>query len=146
MDIYTPARRSSIMARIRSTGTGPEETLRLLIKAVFGRRRVDQHPKGLPGTPDFFVPSLRLAIFVDGCFFHGCPVHYKSPKTRTEFWQGKIDRNRSRDRRVTKALRCQSVAVCRIWEHDLRVSRIRAAQQRLELMKRRQLTRISRTP
>jgi DNA mismatch endonuclease, patch repair protein len=70
--------------------------------------------------PDFVFPKLRVALFVDGCFWHGCPKHATWPKTRAAFWRSKIEGNRARDRRVNSALRKRGWTVLRIWEHELR--------------------------
>jgi len=69
--------------------------------------------------PDFAFPKLHLAVFVDGCFWHGCPKHATWPKTNAAFWRKKIARNRARDRRVNYALRKRGWVVVRVWEHAL---------------------------
>lgn len=73
----------------------------------------------LPGRPDFVFRAERVAIFVDGCFWHGCPRHYKAPGTRREFWRQKVETNRARDVRVTRALSRAGWRVLRVWECDL---------------------------
>jgi DNA mismatch endonuclease (patch repair protein) len=73
----------------------------------------------LIGKPDFFFPRQCLAIFVDGCFWHGCSRCGHIPKTRSAFWSAKILRNKQRDARNSRALRSQGVRVVRLWEHDL---------------------------
>lgn len=70
--------------------------------------------------PDFVFRHLRVALFVDGCFWHGCPKHATQPKTNAAFWRDKIAANRARDRRVTRVLRALGWRVLRIWEHELR--------------------------
>lgn len=74
----------------------------------------------LPGTPDFAFPKAKLAIFVDGCFWHGCPRCYTRPATNQEFWDKKVQDNRARDRRVARQLRAKGWRVIRIWSHRLR--------------------------
>lgn len=69
--------------------------------------------------PDFVFPRLRVAVFVDGCFWHGCPKHVTWPKTRAAFWRQKIEGNRARDRQVNCHLRVRGWTVIRIWEHEL---------------------------
>jgi DNA mismatch endonuclease (patch repair protein) len=69
--------------------------------------------------PDFVFPKLRLAVFVDGCFWHGCPVHATRPKGNAQFWKKKLERNVARDREVNAALRRAGWRVLRIWEHEL---------------------------
>ena len=73
----------------------------------------------LPGKPDFVFPKLKLAAFVDGCFWHGCPTHCIQPKQNAKFWRDKIAVNKARDNRVNYALRKRGWKVIRIWEHEL---------------------------
>ena len=77
----------------------------------------------LPGTPDFCWLKPRLALFVDGCFWHGCPRCYKTPKSNVAYWQNKVKTNRRRDRRVDAMLRRKGWAVIRTWECQLKLSR-----------------------
>jgi DNA mismatch endonuclease, patch repair protein len=72
------------------------------------------------GKPDFVFTSSRLAIFVDGCFWHGCPTCYRMPRDNRPYWRQKADRNRRRDHAVNRTLRGQGWTVVRIWEHVLR--------------------------
>jgi DNA mismatch endonuclease (patch repair protein) len=74
----------------------------------------------LPGRPDFWFASQRLAVFVDGDFWHGNVVGFRKPKTRTAFWCRKIDENRERDRRVNRCLKRMGIRLVRIWESDIR--------------------------
>ena len=69
--------------------------------------------------PDFVFPKLRTAVFVDGCFWHGCPKHATWPKHRAAFWKAKIEGNRTRDRKVTRLLRRLGWHVLRVWQHEL---------------------------
>jgi DNA mismatch endonuclease (patch repair protein) len=73
----------------------------------------------LPGTPDFAFPKNRVAVFVDGCFWHGCPRHASFPATRRDFWLKKFAANKARDRRVNRELRKRGWRVLRLWEHEL---------------------------
>jgi DNA mismatch endonuclease (patch repair protein) len=73
----------------------------------------------LPGRPDFYAPKERVAIFVDGCFWHGCPKCGHTPKTRSKFWRAKIARNKRRDNDNTRRLEQAEVCVLRFWEHEL---------------------------
>ncbi|WP_419468960.1 very short patch repair endonuclease [Burkholderia diffusa] len=72
------------------------------------------------GHPDFVFHKQQVAVFVDGCFWHGCPLCYRSPRTNPEFWTRKVSTNRARDRQVNAQLRSQGWCVLRIWEHSLR--------------------------
>ena len=74
--------------------------------------------KSLPGSPDLVIPDLGLAIFVNGCFWHGCPRCYTSPKHNRAWWDKKISSNQRRDRRVIRKLRDQGYSVLNLWEHD----------------------------
>ncbi len=69
--------------------------------------------------PDFVFPKLRLAIFVDGCFWHACPLHATQPRNNAAFWRNKLAGNKARDRKVNRALRAAGWRVLRIWEHEL---------------------------
>jgi DNA mismatch endonuclease (patch repair protein) len=95
-----------------------ERALRMaLIRA--GIRGWQLHPSGIPGKPDIYFPKQKTAIFVDGCFWHGCPKCGHIPKTRSNFWAAKIRGNQGRDRANTRRLRESEMAVLRIWEHSL---------------------------
>ncbi|MCC7519379.1 MAG: DNA mismatch endonuclease Vsr [Verrucomicrobiae bacterium] len=72
----------------------------------------------IPGTPDFAFPARKLAIFIDGCFWHGCPRHFRMPSTNRRYWCRKIAANKLRDRRTTCYLRRAGWTVLRIWEHE----------------------------
>lgn len=118
-DIFTRAKRSAVMARIRGTGNRATE-LRLIALMRAGGITGWRRGSRLPGRPDFVFAARRLAVFVDGCFWHGCPQHFTRPKSRRAFWVAKIAANRARDRRVTRELRARGWTVLRIWEHALR--------------------------
>lgn len=99
--------------------------------AIHGWRR---HAE-LPGKPDFVFRAHKVAVFVDGCFWHGCPRCYRTPGTNRAYWNAKVARNRSRDRLVTRMLRKRGYTVVRIWEHALAreaciVERLRKALSR----------------
>lgn len=132
-DIYSPRKRSEIMSRIRSTGTTPEQVLyEAACKLVKRRFKVVQHPSEIAGRPDVYVPYLKLVLFADGCFFHGCPIHGHIPKSNSDYWFAKIRRNRIRDERTRAGLRKNGYSVWRFWEHELKPSRIDKAICRLE--------------
>lgn len=118
MDNVTKKRRSEIMRSIRSTRTGPETAVHALL-AASGVPHV-MNPD-MDGNPDVLVASAAALIFVDGCFWHGCPRHFRPPKTRTAFWTAKIAANRARDARTRARLRRHGWTVIRLWEHDLGV-------------------------
>ncbi|MBS1828487.1 MAG: very short patch repair endonuclease [Acidobacteria bacterium] len=115
MDHVSKEVRSKIMAAVRSRGnTTTELPLGKLLWAA-GLRGYRKHWKA-PGRPDFAWPGRKIAVFVDGCFWHGCPKCKYPPRSNTEFWLNKIHTNQMRDRRVAKQLRHQGWTVLRIWE------------------------------
>jgi DNA mismatch endonuclease, patch repair protein len=77
----------------------------------------------LPGKPDIYFPTRKLAVFLDGCFWHGCSRCGHIPKTNTVFWATKIKRNRQRDQKTSRLLRGQGILVIRVWEHSLQKPR-----------------------
>lgn len=122
MDIKTPEARSRNMAAVRSRNTKPELRLRREIWRSGGRYFTAEGwrkltGRWLPGSPDLVFPSAAVVVFVDGCFWHGCPEHYRAPAERHEFWARKLAENQDRDRRVTEVLVGQGWKVIRIWEH-----------------------------
>lgn len=130
------AARSENMRAIRSFGN---KTTELRLKGVLARRAISGwtlHNKGIMGTPDLCFPRERLAVFVDGCFWHSCPKCGHVPKTNRAYWRAKICRNRARDARITRKLRRLGFSVVRVWECDLRkrplacVGRIKRALRR----------------
>jgi DNA mismatch endonuclease (patch repair protein) len=117
-DVFTREKRSAVMARIRGTGNKATE-LRLIALLRAARITGWRRNSTLFGKPDFVFPQHRLAVFVDGCFWHGCPLHASQPKQNAAFWREKIARNQARDRLVTRTLRKAGWRVLRIWEHAL---------------------------
>ncbi len=109
--------RSENMSRIRSTNTKPELLLR---KALWARGLRYRVHSDLPGRPDLVFSQARAVVFVDGCFWHGCPLHYSAPKTRWDFWKDKLRRNVLRDMEVDDELSAMGWKIVRIWEHELK--------------------------
>ena len=91
----------------------------------------------MPGTPDIAIHPGNLAVFVDGCFWHGCPLHGTMPKTNSSFWQQKIRRNQERDGEVDKALHRLGWKAVRVWEHEIKKSIDGVADKLLRLASRR---------
>ena len=114
-DVFSKKKRSAIMSKIRSTKTEPELTIRPIMKAL----GFYYQPKGVYGKPDFANKDKKIAVFVDGCFWHGCAKHYVIPKTNRTFWKGKITRNMLRDKEVRTKLEMGGWTVIRVWEHDI---------------------------
>jgi DNA mismatch endonuclease, patch repair protein len=134
-DVFTKAGRSYCMSRIR--GHGNKDTELALIR-LFRLHHITGWRRRRPifGKPDFVFPKLRLAIFVDGCFWHQCPRHANLPVNNRAFWERKLAANRARDRLVGRTLRARGWRVLRVWEHELArrnemrlVGRIRRAME-----------------
>ena len=119
--------RSRIMARVRGRDTKPERALRSRVWAVGIRYRT--HDGTVPGRPDMSHKGKRVAVFVDGCFWHGCPTHYARPGSRQEFWDAKLAANRERRRIVLKELRNAHWRVVKVWECDIARDPARAAMK-----------------
>jgi DNA mismatch endonuclease, patch repair protein len=117
-DVFTTRKRSEIMSRVRSRGNKATE-LRLI--QIFKNNSVTGWRRRVPlfGNPDFVFREERLAVFVDGCFWHSCPKHRTQPVNNPEFWEGKLQRNVERDRLVNKTLKDQGWRVLRVWQHEL---------------------------
>lgn len=119
-DVFTPAKRSAVMSRIRASGNRDTE-LRMI--ALFRQRQISGWRRGsrVFGKPDFVFPRQKIAVFVDGCFWHrhlGCKFAY-TPKSRLQFWLRKFDSNVARDKLVTRTLRKAGWKIIRVWECDL---------------------------
>ena len=117
-DVLTKEQRSYNMSRIRGKNTIPELNLRKALRELGLRNyRVNSE---LPGTPDIIFPRSKVLVFVDGCFWHKCPLCYREPETRKEFWKHKIESNVDRDRINNELLSGLGWAVLRYWEHGIR--------------------------
>jgi DNA mismatch endonuclease (patch repair protein) len=129
-DIFTSAKRSAVMSLIRSRGNQGTE-LRLI--SLMRKHRITGWRRGvrLPGSPDFVFRKQKVAIFVDGCFWHGCPRHGRFPDSRQDYWGPKLSRNAKRDRTITRELRGLGWKVLRIWECNLTRSRAERTANRL---------------
>ena len=111
----TPAD-SARMKKVRRNGTNAEEKM----EAALVSRGVNfKHGSSdLIGKPDFVLPDERVAIFVDGCFWHMCKVHGALPRKNRAWWAARLAANKKRDRRVNRRLRAEGWSVFRIWEHE----------------------------
>ena len=118
-DRMTKGQRSHTMSRIRGRDTGPELILRRKLWKD-GARGYRTHPKGVPGSPDLAFMRQKVAVFVDGCFWHRCPRCYRPPSSNIEFWRSKAQRNVDRDRKVDSELAEAFWKVIRVWEHEIR--------------------------
>jgi DNA mismatch endonuclease (patch repair protein) len=107
------------MKRVRRRDTSAEILLRRVLHARGLRYFVDKAPiKGMRSRADLVFPRARVAVFVDGCFWHACPLHATKPKSNHEWWETKLRANVERDRRTDAALAAANWAVLRVWEHE----------------------------
>lgn len=119
-DVYDKAKRSAVMARVRSQDTGPELRLRRLLTGLGARYRL--HRKDLPGSPDVVMPGRRLVFFVHGCFWHGhdCARGARVPKANRDYWLAKVARNMARDQCALAALTQAGWRAEIVWECDFK--------------------------
>jgi DNA mismatch endonuclease, patch repair protein len=117
-DVFSATKRSEIMSRVRGRGNKATELALVTFLRHHGiagwRRRVH-----LFGSPDFVFAKCRVAVFVDGCFWHGCAKHASRPRSNRAFWTAKLARNKARDRLVVGTLKKLGWRVLRIWQHEL---------------------------
>lgn len=118
MDSRSVEERSALMARVRLAGNAATE-LRLIElmreQSISGWRR----HQPLLGKPDFTFRRERVLVFVDGCFWHGCPTCFSLPKSNQDYWRSKVARNIARDRKVRAKLRADGWRIVRVWQHQL---------------------------
>lgn len=119
-DVFTPEKRSAVMAKVKGRGTKPELQVRKALTALGVRYRLNR--KDLPGSPDVVMAGRRLAIFVHGCFWHGhdCARGSRVPKANRDYWLAKVARNKARDAPAEAALTQQGWRVETLWECDLK--------------------------
>jgi DNA mismatch endonuclease (patch repair protein) len=119
-DVYTKSKRSEIMSRVRNKQTQPEDIVASILQGL--GVKYERNVRTLPGQPDLAIRSRKVAIFVNGCFWHGhrnCP-RAKLPQTNVAFWMAKIEINKRRDRRAARSLRQKGWHVITIWQCRLR--------------------------
>ncbi len=116
-DIFSKAKRSELMSKVRSRGNKDTE---LALMNLFRLHRITgwRRNQSVFGKPDFVFRKARLAVFVDGCFWHGCPLHATFPKSNQSYWLPKLAENKERDQRQSDKLRTAGWAVIRFWEHE----------------------------
>lgn len=115
-DVLTAEQRSYCMSRIKGKNTGPELILRKALWSAGLRYRLGYK---LPGKPDLVFVSSKTVVFIDGCFWHGCPLHVNYPKTNEIFWREKITKNINRDKMINENLKALGWNVMRFWEHEI---------------------------
>lgn len=124
---------------VKAEGGALEARLKALLRGA-GLLPLDQkaaRAKGwdLPGSPDLIFPKEKLALFADGCFWHGCPQHQREPKSHQEYWGPKLARNRERDHEVDEALREQGWMPLRLWEHEIQESPEQALEKTINALR-----------
>ncbi|HEU5376055.1 MAG TPA: very short patch repair endonuclease [Ktedonobacteraceae bacterium] len=119
MDTVDKETRSRVMSTIRNKHTKLEQIFEQLLQEA-GVTEFACYVRELPGTPDIVFMEVKVAVFVDSCFWHGCPKHLRRPKSNETYWQPKIEKNIKRDQKTRAALRRRGWSVLRIWEHDLK--------------------------
>jgi len=129
MDKVSPKTRSQIMASVRSKGNRSTELRLRALLVRYGIKGWKIQATELPGKPDFAFYNLRVAVFVDGCFWHGCPKCLRLPANNRKYWAQKIEKNKNRDLKYTHALQKRGWKVIRIWEHELKNEPARAIKR-----------------
>jgi DNA mismatch endonuclease, patch repair protein len=130
-DVFTKAKRSQVMSRIRGRGNKATE---LALAKIFRAQKITgwRRHQRIFGKPDFIFPKRKLAVFVDGCFWHSCPKHASRPTTNHAFWLRKLKANQNRDKLVARTLRKMNWRVLRIWEHELKQASLVRLLQRIQ--------------
>lgn len=116
-DTFSKKERSEIMRRVKGKNTKPELRVRSALHRRGLRYRLD-YP--LPGKPDLVFVKARVVVFIDSCFWHGCPNHLRMPKSNREYWTAKISRNVERDAKINDEYTRLDWEQLRLWEHDLK--------------------------
>lgn len=135
-DVFDKEKRSEVMSRVKGRGN---RTTEMRMVELFRRHGITgwRRHLNLPGKPDFAFPTEKVAVFIDGCFWHGCPRCYAAPKSNVEYWEKKLHANRRRDERVARRLRNRGWSVLRIWECRLREDPARAVRRVLRPLEKR---------
>jgi DNA mismatch endonuclease (patch repair protein) len=128
-DRLTIEQRRFCMSKIRGRNTKPEIAIRSLLWGFGLRFRVKA---SMYGKPDIVFGKRKLAVFIDGCFWHQCPVHFTAPASNKSFWRNKMANNIRRDMKVNEILKEQGWHVLRFWEHDVKKDAQKIAQKVLK--------------
>lgn len=130
-DVYSPAKRSQVMAAVKSSGTTPETVVLAVVRSLRFRPRLNA--RDLPGSPDLVFPRRRAVIFVHGCFWHRhhCTSGTATPASNREFWLDKFARNKRRDAAAKKALRKAGWRVMVVWECQTAARRLPKLTRRI---------------
>jgi DNA mismatch endonuclease (patch repair protein) len=140
VDVFTKSKRSEVMSKVRSSGTKPEGTVQVALRQA--GYRIKRQALHLDGSPDFYLPREKVAVFVHGCFWHqhaGCRKA-RRPASNQAFWNAKLDKNIARDRRTLRNLRRRGISCVVVWECQLNVGAAKIEQaliRRIEVALRR---------
>jgi DNA mismatch endonuclease (patch repair protein) len=117
-DVFSKAKRSEVMSRILSVRN--ERTEQRLL-SIFKKHRITgwRRRRKISGSPDFIFTEQRVCVFVDGCFWHCCPLHGRIPTSNIGYWKPKLERTQRRDKLITRKLRNRGWVVVRFWQHEL---------------------------
>jgi DNA mismatch endonuclease (patch repair protein) len=126
--VFSKKKRSEVMSHVRSKNTTPEK---LIMDRIDGRF-LRYQPRGLVGKPDFANKKRRIVVFIDGCFWHGCPNCYREPKSNLDYWIPKVKQNKNRDQTITDELSKQGYNVFRFWECDVKKNPDKVAKRLME--------------
>ncbi len=129
-DFVSKKTRTRIMSKIGSKNTKLETNFRRYVSAVGLKYRLHYN---ITGKPDFVFVSKKIAVFVDSCFWHGCPKHFRQPSSNRKYWIQKIERNSKRDKDVTKRLKQEGWNVLRFWEHEINKNPKRCVRRILKI-------------
>ncbi len=135
VDKFSKEVRSHIMSRIRGKDTTPEKIIRTALHKGGYRYSLKHRFKEIRCTPDIVMVSRKACIFVDGCFWHGCPRCFKAPKSNRRYWEPKIKRNKERDKKQNRYLKKQGWKVIRIWEHEINNNLKKAVEKAINKIK-----------
>jgi len=135
-DKVDPKTRTEIMRKIRGKDTKLEKLARLNLWECGYRYR--KNIQDLPGKPDLVFRKIKTVIFIDSCFWHGCPDHLRMPKSNEDYWKIKINRNKKRDEIVNQEYKKLGWRIIRIWEHDLISSFERTMSKVIKILEKRE--------
>lgn len=133
-DVMTPQQRSNCMSKVKNTNTSLEVKFRKILWTRGLRYRLGRK---LLGKPDLVFVSAKVAVFIDGCFWHACPIHGQKPKTNSVFWTEKLDKNMLRDQKVNAGLIELGWEVIRFWEHELKEDTEQCVKKLIQTIKNR---------
>lgn len=133
-DVFSKKKRSAVMAAIKGRGTHSTELAVRGILKNLGITGWRANSVSIPGKPDFAFPKIKLVVFVDGCFWHGCKICLRNlkPGTNTTYWRKKIDSNMRRDKRINRQLNKLGWSVLRIWEHSVKKNGVAVGKRLLK--------------